>query len=106
MINFFTKLYFRLKYYNSLGVLQQGFAIFNALYGCVSIYRVSYFVSACFISTAFHQTFAPELSDAELEDLLKVQEKNTIKESLIDGEVLIDEDDMVTGLHDRPEMGN
>ena len=99
--------FFRLKYYHNLGLLQQIFAILNALYGCISIYRVSYFVSAMFISTAMHQMFAPELSDEELATLMSEQQNENKEETtLIDGEVLVDEDENSATLDTRDDIGN
>ena len=60
-----------------------------------------------FITSAIHQIFAPELSDEELEAIMKGQE--TVKEkeeSLIDGEVLVDEDDHSATLENSNDIGN
>ena len=98
---------FRLKYYNTLGLLQQLFAILNALFGCISTYRVSYFVSAMFLSTALHQIFAPELSEEELKELLPgVNSKEKSKEPLIDGEIINEEEENVEEKETRNDIGN
>ena len=77
------------------------------MFGCVSIYRVSYFVSALFLSMAVHQMFAPELSEEELKDLLSgVSAEEKTKEALIDGEIINEEDENVEETENRNDIGN
>ena len=60
-----------------------------------------------FISTAMHQMFAPELSDDELAALMAGQQSEEKKEeTLIDGEVLDDEDENIATLDTRNDIGN
>ena len=97
---------FRLKFYNNLALAQQLLAIINALYGCISIYRVSYFVSVSFILAAFHQMFAPEMSDEELEALMKGQKTETSDDVLGNGDILSKEDEDNSVLKTESDMGN
>ena len=60
-----------------------------------------------FISTAMHQIFAPELSDEELATLMSEQQSEKKEETtLIDGEVLVDEDENSATLDTRDDIGN
>ena len=60
-----------------------------------------------FISTAIHQMFAPELSDDELAVMMAEQQsEKKEEETLIDGEVLVDEDENIATLDTRNDIGN
>ena len=89
-----------------MALVQQLLAIINALYGCISIYRVSYFISVSFILAAFHQMFAPELSDDELEALMKGQKTATSDDILGNVDVLSEEVEDNSGLQTKSDMGN
>ena len=81
-------------------------AIINALYGCISIYRVSYFISVSFILAAFHQIFAPEMSDDELDALMKGQKPEMRDDVLGNNDNLGEEDEDNSALKTKSDMGN
>ena len=60
-----------------------------------------------FLSTALHQMFAPELSEEELKELLSgVNAEEKSKESLIDGEIINEEEENVEEKETRKDIGN
>ena len=59
-----------------------------------------------YVTTAVHQMFAPELSEEEIKNLLEGPNMKEKNDNLIDGEVIIDEDENPFSQYPTTDMGN
>merc|ERR1719342_968357 len=48
------------KYFSIVAIIMQGLAICIATFSMISIYRLSYIITAVFVVVAFHQAFSPD----------------------------------------------